>query len=111
LDTPAEQKGASADKEYVGPLAHKRCEGRIDLADGVCFDDLELQSMVLIAASKSLNMVSVPSSFGPKIMMRFLWAGVIASRARLAARARSSRSSRLGTRRRSNRSHEQGARC
>jgi hypothetical protein len=35
LDTPGAVEGAVADKDGVGSLAHKRCEGRIDLAAGV----------------------------------------------------------------------------
>ena len=34
LDTPAGEEGVGADEERVGPLARKRCEGRIDLAAG-----------------------------------------------------------------------------
>ena len=43
LDTPAGEKGVGADEERVGPLAHKRCEGRIDLAAGAGVEDLDLQ--------------------------------------------------------------------
>src|SRR6202022_154408 len=32
LDTPAGEYGVAADKEGVGPLAHKSREGRVDLA-------------------------------------------------------------------------------
>ena len=58
LDPPAEQEGAAADEKRVGPLAPKRCEGRIDLAAGVGVDDLDLQSHGAGAASTSLNMAS-----------------------------------------------------
>jgi hypothetical protein len=34
LGTPAVQKGVEADEKRIGPLTHKRCEGRIDLATG-----------------------------------------------------------------------------
>ena len=43
LDTPAGEKGVAADEEGVGPLARKRCEGRIDLAAGAGVEDLDLQ--------------------------------------------------------------------
>ena len=43
LDTPAVEKGVGADEEGVGPLAHKSCEGRIDLAAGAGVEDLDLQ--------------------------------------------------------------------
>ena len=43
LDTPAGEKGVAADEEGVGPLAHERCEGRIDLAAGAGVEDLDLQ--------------------------------------------------------------------
>ena len=43
LDTPAVEEGVAADEEGVGPLAHKSCEGRIDLAAGAGVEDLDLQ--------------------------------------------------------------------
>ncbi len=43
LDTPAGEEGVAADEERVGPLAHKSCEGRIDLAAGAGVEDLDLQ--------------------------------------------------------------------
>ena len=43
LDTPAGEEGVGADEEGVGPLAHKSCEGRIDLAAGAGVEDLDLQ--------------------------------------------------------------------
>ena len=43
LDTPADEEGVAADEEGVGPLAHKSCEGRIDLAAGAGVEDLDLQ--------------------------------------------------------------------
>ena len=43
LHTPADEKGVGADEERVGPLARKRCEGRIDLAAGAGVEDLDLQ--------------------------------------------------------------------
>ena len=43
LDAPADEKGVGADEEGVGPLAHKSCEGRIDLAAGAGVEDLDLQ--------------------------------------------------------------------
>ena len=43
LDTPASEKGIAANEERVGPLAHKRCEGGIDLAAGAGLEDLHLQ--------------------------------------------------------------------
>ena len=44
LDAPADEEGVGADEERVGPLARKRCEGRIDLAAGAGVEDLDLQS-------------------------------------------------------------------
>ena len=38
------EKGVAADEEGVGPLAHKSCEGRIDLSAGAGVEDLDLQS-------------------------------------------------------------------
>ena len=38
------KKGSRTDEEGVGPLAHKSCEGRIDLAAGAGVEDLDLQS-------------------------------------------------------------------
>jgi hypothetical protein len=32
LDTPAGQKGVQIDEKRVGPLVHKSCESRTDLA-------------------------------------------------------------------------------
>ena len=43
LDTPGLEEGIAADEEGVGPLAHKSCEGRIDLAAGAGVEDLDLQ--------------------------------------------------------------------
>ena len=43
LDTPVGEEGVGADKEGVGPLAHKCCEGRIDLAAGARVEDYDLQ--------------------------------------------------------------------
>ena len=43
LDAPAGEEGVAADEQRVGPLAHKRCEGRIDLAAGAGVEDLDLQ--------------------------------------------------------------------
>ena len=63
MDTPAEQKGAAADEKRVGPLAHKRCEGRIDLAAGVGVDTWIFSPMARVAASTSLNMPSVSVAF------------------------------------------------
>ena len=37
------KKGSTADEKGVGPLAHKGCEGRIDLAAGAGVEDLDLQ--------------------------------------------------------------------
>ena len=37
------KKGSPADEKRVGPLAHKRCEGRIDLAAGAGVENLDLQ--------------------------------------------------------------------
>ena len=48
-----------ADEERVGPLAHKRREGGIDLAAGAGVEDLDLQSMARAAAATSLNVDSV----------------------------------------------------
>jgi hypothetical protein len=42
LDTPVGEEGVGADKEGVGPLAHKCCEGRIDLAAGARVEDYDL---------------------------------------------------------------------
>jgi hypothetical protein len=44
LDTPSVEEGVVADEEGVGPLAHKSCEGRIDLPAGTGVEDLDLQS-------------------------------------------------------------------
>jgi len=41
--TPAGEKGVAADEEGVGPLAHKSCESRIDLAAVAGVEDLDLQ--------------------------------------------------------------------
>src|SRR5262249_25790726 len=43
-DTPSVEEGVVADEEGVGPLAHKSCEGRIDLPAGTGVEDLDLQS-------------------------------------------------------------------
>jgi hypothetical protein len=37
LDAPAGEYGVAADEDGVGPLAHKSCEGRVDLAAGAGF--------------------------------------------------------------------------
>src|SRR6516162_8013017 len=44
VDAPDIEKTILADKEDVGPLTHKTCEGRIDLAAGAGVEDLDLQS-------------------------------------------------------------------
>ena len=43
LHPPAGEKGVGADEKRVGPLAHKRREGHIDLAAGAGVEDLDLQ--------------------------------------------------------------------
>ena len=43
LHPPAGEKGVGADEECVGPVAHKSCEGSIDLAAGASLEDLNLQ--------------------------------------------------------------------
>src|SRR6478672_12848628 len=43
LNTPAIEEAVAADEDGVGPLAHKSCEGRIDLAAGTDVEDLNLQ--------------------------------------------------------------------
>ena len=43
LDAPAVEQGTGADEKRVGSLAHKRCEGRVDLAAGAGVEDLDLQ--------------------------------------------------------------------
>ena len=43
MDPPAVEKGVAGDEKGVRPLAHKRCEGRIDLAAGAGVEDLDLQ--------------------------------------------------------------------
>ena len=40
LEAPAVEKGVLADKDGVGPLAHKGREGRIDLVAGAGVEDL-----------------------------------------------------------------------
>ena len=37
------KEGAGADEEGVGPLAHKRRKGRLDLAAGAGVENLDLQ--------------------------------------------------------------------
>ncbi len=59
LDTPSGEEGAGADEEGVGPLAHKRREGRIDLAAGAGVEDLICSPRARAAGSTSLNVVSV----------------------------------------------------
>ena len=55
LETPGGEKGVGADEEGIGPLARKRCEGRIDLAAGAGVEDLDLQPDGAAAASTSRN--------------------------------------------------------
>src|SRR5262245_62452892 len=43
LGTPANTKNVEADEDGVGPLAHKSCEGRIDLTAGAGVEHLDLQ--------------------------------------------------------------------
>ena len=43
LDPPAGEERVGGDEEGVGLVAHKRCEGRIDLAAGAGVKDLDLQ--------------------------------------------------------------------
>ena len=45
LDTPPVEGGAGGDKEGVGPITYKGCEGRIDLAVCTGVDDLDLQPL------------------------------------------------------------------
>ena len=52
------EEGVAADEERVGPLAHKSCEGRIDLAAGAGVEDLDLQPHGAGSRSTSLNVVS-----------------------------------------------------
>ena len=35
MDAPGDEEGVGVDEKRVGPLARKRCEGRVDLAAGV----------------------------------------------------------------------------
>jgi hypothetical protein len=44
LDTPAGEKGVIANEQGVRSLAHKSCEGCIDLAAGACIEELDLQT-------------------------------------------------------------------
>ena len=44
LHAPSYKKCILADKESVGPLAPKNCEGRVDLAAGAGVENLDLQS-------------------------------------------------------------------
>src|SRR5262249_60639248 len=44
VEPPADEKGVGADEECIGPLAHKTCEGCIDLRAGAGIEDLDLQS-------------------------------------------------------------------
>jgi hypothetical protein len=43
LDPPGVEEGVAADEQGVGPLARKRCEGRIDLAAGAGVKDVQFQ--------------------------------------------------------------------
>jgi hypothetical protein len=43
LHPPAVEKAVACYEEGVGPLAHKSCEGRIDLADGAGIMGFSLQ--------------------------------------------------------------------
>jgi len=43
LKPPAAEKCILANEEGVGPLPHKSCEGRIDLAAGASVEGLDLQ--------------------------------------------------------------------
>ena len=43
LGAPAAEKGVGGNEKRVGPLAHKSCEGRIDLAAGAGVKGLDLQ--------------------------------------------------------------------
>ena len=42
LDAPDQEERVRGDEEGVGPLAHERCEGRIDLLTGAGVADLDL---------------------------------------------------------------------
>src|SRR5262249_2112573 len=44
LPPPEAEKRVGTNQERVGPLAHKSCEGRIDLVAGAGVEDLDLQS-------------------------------------------------------------------
>src|SRR5262249_38827687 len=44
LDAPAAEERVGGNEESVGPVAHERGEGRLDLAAGAGVDDLNLQS-------------------------------------------------------------------
>ena len=43
MDAPGGEEGVGVDEKRVGPLARKRCEGRVDLAAGVGVEHLDLQ--------------------------------------------------------------------
>ena len=43
LHAPACEKGTDTNEKCVGPLVHKRCEGRIDLTASAGVEDLDLQ--------------------------------------------------------------------
>src|SRR5262249_34216974 len=42
-ETPTDEEDVGTDEKRIGPLAHKSCEGRIDLAAGAGFENLNLQ--------------------------------------------------------------------
>ena len=59
LMPPDDEKWICGDEEGVGPLAHKSCEGRIDLAAGAGVEDLDLQPD---GASSSFHVSHVASA-------------------------------------------------
>ena len=58
LDAPAVEERVCANEERIGPLAHKSCESRIDLALVLALRTWICSPMARAAGSTSLNVVS-----------------------------------------------------
>ena len=58
LDTPGDERRASADEEGVGPLSRERRESYLDRATAVGAEDLELSPEGRAAVSTSFNVAS-----------------------------------------------------
>jgi hypothetical protein len=84
LDAPGEEEGVGVDEKRVGTLAHKRCEGRIDLAAGVGLSTWTCSPMARAPAAVSLTVDSEVAALE----------GLTSTAARLAAGTISRRSSR-----------------